>query len=139
MIGWTFRTLDANCASGLRESFRACLVRQDIDESDLFIAELIVGELIGNVVRHAPGYIDASYEQAGSTLTLRVKDSGCGYDPRVAFPGALAENGRGLPLIRALGGKLSVAPGDPGSCTTVSIRLRRPLANGSRRVMAVAS
>jgi anti-sigma regulatory factor (Ser/Thr protein kinase) len=133
--------LNAKYAQGLRESFRACLVRQEVDQGDLFIAELIMGELISNVVRHAPGYIDASYEQSGCILTLRVRDSGEGYTPYITIPAELSEDGRGLYLIRALGGVLSVTPtSSSGSCTTVTIGLSRPLQfHASPELVSLAS
>ncbi len=125
---WTFRTVNAKVAIGLRESFRASLIAQRIDEGDLFIAELIMGELISNVVRHAPGFIDASYEHADHELTIHVCDSGQGFARNARLPDEFSENGRGLFLISSVGGVLSVSPTTTGgSRTSVRIVLERPL------------
>jgi signal transduction histidine kinase len=76
---------------------------------DPYTAELIFGELIANVVRHAPGMVDVALEKRENRAVLHVIDRGSGY-PLTAEERTdlLAESGRGLWLIRQLGGGLRV-------------------------------
>ena len=79
-------------------------------ESDLSGAEAIVGELVANVVRHgAPpfgAYIDWRDEQA----TFCISDRGNAKRLLYAMPEPFAESGRGLLIVRALGGQFVVDP-----------------------------
>jgi anti-sigma regulatory factor (Ser/Thr protein kinase) len=66
---------------------------------DEFAAKLIYTELIGNVVRHAPGAVEIALQSDGQRVLLEVSDDGPGFEPARGLPPALAENGRGLFLV----------------------------------------
>lgn len=59
-------------------------------------------ELLGNVVRHAPGAVDIEVEWRGNAPVLHVLDRGPGYDRAQTLPPWLGENGRGLYLVSTL-------------------------------------
>ncbi len=102
--GWLFHAGDAADARGSRPSFalylRACGVAPD----DIALAELVFGELLGNVVRHAPGPVDIGFAWQGHHGRLRFADRGAGIAPReTVTPSPFAESGRGWLIIETLG------------------------------------
>jgi PAS domain S-box-containing protein len=101
---WAFESGDAVAAQSVRSSFVGALEREASADSDLGAAELIFGELIGNVVRYAPGPIDIDLEWVGAVPTLHVLDRGGGFDLRSTLPDdVMSERGRGLYIVSVLG------------------------------------
>lgn len=79
------------------------LRRYGADESDFFGAELIFGELLANVVRHAPGPVEVSLDWNADVPVLSVHDEEKPFDPVFELPrNPLQESGRGLFLVKAL-------------------------------------
>ncbi|HTX59712.1 MAG TPA: ATP-binding protein [Verrucomicrobiae bacterium] len=106
---WRFESDDATRAYQVRRDLLAYLATYATDDSDLAAAGLIFGELVGNVVRHAPGPIilDIRWEQG--VAVLRVRDVGPGFDwEGASLPDALAESGRGLFIAHAVARGLDV-------------------------------
>ena len=69
-------------------------------------AELIAGELLGNVVRHAPGPFEIFLEWDAHAGVLHVIDTGSGYALRdMRLPDTMAESARGLYIVLAFGAK----------------------------------
>lgn len=73
-------------------------------QSDFDGAEIIFGELIANVVRHAPGPIQITARSDGrGVMTLNVFDTGPAFQIAPALPvSILSESGRGLYLVSQL-------------------------------------
>lgn len=105
---WTFASADAAKAHQAREQFvrmlRVCGARQE----DLNNAELIFGELVGNVVRHAPGAILVRFDWTGDDAMLSVQDQGVGFEYHPALPAAFEESGRGLFIVARLAKHVTV-------------------------------
>lgn len=120
---WTFDAEDATAAHAARASFVAALGERVAPGADLDAAELVFGELIGNVVRHAPGPIDVGLSWDGRTPVLHVIDAGPGFIPTPHAVGTFDESGRGLPIVGMLSEQLQVQR-LPGRGTHVSARLR---------------
>lgn len=102
---WKLDTLDAAAASELRSRFTASLPRGKFSAADTADAELVMGELIGNVLRHAGNRseADVAIDHSGPRTVLHVLDSGAGfsYISRLT-PDLYSESGRGLYLIAAI-------------------------------------
>ncbi len=99
---WRFGAPDALQAEPARRRLRAWLEEQTT--GDHASAELIYGELIGNVVRHAPGPIDVDVLVDPKRVRLVVQSSGHAITRRPALPDSLLhECGRGLFIVDALG------------------------------------
>jgi len=78
-------------------------------QSDFGGAEIIFGELVSNVVRHAPGpiQITARSDRRGR-MTLNVFDTGPAFKLAPALPALLlSESGRGLYVVSQLCSQLS--------------------------------
>ena len=120
---WSFQCEDARRAENVREHFLNFLHTFAADRSDFSAAELIFGELIANVVRYAPGRVAIRVEWHNESPVLHVQDHGAGFEPKFTLPeDPLAETGRGLFLVQALGKQVNVAS-TQGRGTTVSVVL----------------
>jgi anti-sigma regulatory factor (Ser/Thr protein kinase) len=123
---WSFVSDALADARTVRLAVRRFLETSADDMSDIDGAELIVGELIANVVRHGSPPFGVCVDWNGDVPTLYVSDRG---RPRkrllYSAPDDLAENGRGLLLVRALShGSLAVeARGGTRSGTRVVVTL----------------
>jgi serine phosphatase RsbU (regulator of sigma subunit)/anti-sigma regulatory factor (Ser/Thr protein kinase) len=121
---WVFRADDARSAEDARAGFVAFLKSRGVPDANYAAAELVFGELIGNVVRHAPGPITVELDWSDRDPILHVIDRGAAYDVRAQLPDdIMSENGRGLFLISVLGADFSVTP-LPGYGNHARVQLR---------------
>jgi PAS domain S-box-containing protein len=99
---WRFDPRDWRRAYDVRETLAETLNAYG-DGVDVPAAELVFGELLGNAVRHAPGFVDVelTWEDDGLPV-LHVIDDGPGYVPRTDLPKHDAESGRGLYIVAQL-------------------------------------
>lgn len=83
-------------------------------------ADQIIGELLGNVCRHAPGPFCVELHRDDRTLEISVHDSGHCFDtsgvPPVDEIQWEDERGRGLAIVAALGGKIEAHEEPRGGC-----------------------
>lgn len=101
------------------------LSRHAAPEADVQSAELAVAELLGNLVKHAPGPAWVSLNWPGNTVALVVTDLGPGF--AVQLPTEVdpfAESGRGLMILDALTEEMVVGSRAAGGSR---VRLRIPL------------
>jgi anti-sigma regulatory factor (Ser/Thr protein kinase) len=127
--GFSFRITDAALAHNARRIFGAYLAVQAEPGSDLYAAELIFGELLGNVARHAPGPVDVRLRWNGQRGILEVTDNGPGYaveNPQL--PDGLSESRRGLFLIASFGAELHVRSEGVRTTTSVVLPVNRRIA-----------
>jgi len=111
---WRFHSSDAYAAHHTRQELMAYMRGLAADADQVFSGELILGELLANTVEHAPGLVEVRIDWTGPKPVVFVRDTGPGLDKfESTLPEPLAEDGRGLFLIKALAEELSVkrAPG----------------------------
>jgi anti-sigma regulatory factor (Ser/Thr protein kinase) len=96
-------------------------------DSDFGAAELIIGELLANVSRHAPGPFVVRVGLRSGYAYLEVIDGGQGFTLPTAPRNPMEASGHGLHLVRSLARKLDVRH-VPGQGTTVYAEL--PVAAG---------
>ena len=121
---WVFRADDARSAEDARAGFIAFLRTRGVPDANYAAAELVFGELVGNVVRHAPGPITVEVDWNAPDPILHVIDRGPAYDVQASLPAdIMSESGRGLFLISVLGEDFSVTP-LPGYGNHARVRLR---------------
>jgi len=99
---WSFDARDARSTRDVRDLFIAYLRAKGRADADYAGAELVFGELLGNVARNAPGTVDIEVEWRGDAPVLHVLDRGPGYDRAAALPPHFSETGRGLYLVAQL-------------------------------------
>jgi len=132
--GFAFRIVDAALAENARRIFQRYLAAQVDPESDLYGAELIFGELLGNVARHAPGAVDVHLRWNGPAAVLEVVDDGPGYSVEdVRLPGDFVESQRGLFLVLSFGRDLRVRREAGHTFTTVTLPVTRQRARPPAR------
>ncbi len=100
---WTFDTSDGDTARDARHAFVASLRDRGVRSDELGTAELIFGELLGNVVRYAPGPIEIMFDWHEDAPVLHVLDRGPGFTLAARLPSdLLSERGRGLYIVWTL-------------------------------------
>jgi PAS domain S-box-containing protein len=100
---WAFDTNDEGAARNARHSFVAALRDGGVRAEHLDAAELVFGELLGNVVRFAPGPIEIMFDWTEITPILHVLDRGPGFTLATRLPSdLLSERGRGLYIVWSL-------------------------------------
>ncbi len=124
---WSFVSDTMADACTVRLAVRRFLeASADHATSDLDAAELIVGELVANVVRHGAPPFGVCVDWSGEVPMLYISDRGRPQKPILySAPDHDAERGRGLLLVRALAaGELIVEPsGDERSGTRIAVAL----------------
>ncbi len=132
---WHFDSADAHQAGRTRREFVERLHAVGLGADDTSAAELVFGELLGNVVRYAPGSITAILDVSCSAAVLHVLDDGRGFEFRPRLPvDLLSERGRGLFLVTAFAEELSVERRRGGGS-----HARAVLAGGTRHATAEGS
>jgi anti-sigma regulatory factor (Ser/Thr protein kinase) len=125
--GFRLQFADALRATHARRLFIAYLSGQVAPECDLFNVELVFGEILGNVARHAPGpvAIEVIWEDLGARL--EVWDQGPGYEPYITSPGTLEESHRGLFLVSEFSREFRVERRDGRTVTSVMLPIERAI------------
>ena len=112
---WSFDVSDAALARRARHDMLVVLAAHGVAEDDRAKAELVFGELIGNVVRHASGTTDIALDWSGTLPVLHVLDRGAGFRYLPRLPADIfSERGRGLFLISTLTDDFTVIPRPDG-------------------------
>jgi GAF domain-containing protein/anti-sigma regulatory factor (Ser/Thr protein kinase) len=108
-VRWAFDAENARAAQDARNQFMRYLRSHGGEETEIAMAELIFGELVGNVVRHSPGSIDIDLDWSGEFPVLHVIDRGRKFGLTGSLPkDLLSESGRGLFIVRQLSRNLVV-------------------------------
>lgn len=107
---WRFESSDACRAYHAREDLLHYLASRADGASDFEAAETVFGELVANVVRHAPGPISIELYWDRETAVLRVRDAGPGFEwnGNVSLPDDMAECGRGLFIVNTVARTLQI-------------------------------
>jgi anti-sigma regulatory factor (Ser/Thr protein kinase) len=101
---WYFETDSAEDALAGRHLLERYL-GDHCEERDLFPATLVFGELISNVIKHAPsGGVRVWLEPEGKRYALCINDAGHGFDERAMQnePDDRSESGRGLYIVQQI-------------------------------------
>ena len=103
---WNRNTIDRKTASLLRREITEYVARHSGDGSDIHSASVIIGELLTNVVRYAPGPVCVDLDWREEEPTIIVHDCGPGFNLGVTRPHPWSESGRGLYIISWLSRRL---------------------------------
>jgi PAS domain S-box-containing protein len=107
----------------VRHAVTEALERFGCSEEAVFDGDLVLGELLGNVVRHAPPIADVRLDLRGPAPRLSVLDRGAGCPPFLAEPDLQRESGRGLYLISQVVTDLTITARDGGG-SEIQVTLR---------------
>lgn len=102
-LEFEFDARDVRMARESRMCVAAFLHEHGAPVEALPVAELVYGELISNVVRHAPGIVRVRVDWSGDHPLLSMTDYGTGYAQQSELPSdPFSESGRGLFIVDAL-------------------------------------
>ena len=136
---WHFETDDAGSAQHARSAFCKHLALHGLPAAVISRTELVFGELVGNVVRHAPGPIQIELTFETEQVVLAVRDRGSGFvsagDELPLDP--YTEGGRGLFIVRAFAGMSPVIRPRLGGGSEVSVQIVGVENMGATREMAL--
>ncbi len=125
IMSWQFDSSEPDAAYRVIRRVLAFIDAQAMPETDLCDVKCVLGELVANVVEHAPGPVQVEVDWSLARPLLRMRDSGPGFALKAALPeDQLSEGGRGLFLISALADDLRVACNYDEGGTEVSVSLR---------------
>ena len=106
---WAFHTSDAGAARGARHAVSTTLIQHGLSADALGAAELVFAELLGNVVRYAPGAVHVALDRTSAAPVLHVLDEGRGFRHLPKLPDdVLSERGRGLYIVSAFSDDFTV-------------------------------
>lgn len=111
-----------------RHAVRILLEHNSISETDIDDAELVVGELCSNVVRHAydarAGRIAVKVELNGLDVCMSVTDTGKGFDSQaLPDPPVFTESGgMGFYLMQNFSDNLTIGVEDFGGSAITAMR-----------------
>ncbi len=128
---WSFLASDAETAMRTRRQIGTLLEQYGASIDEAADAELIFGELLGNIVRHTDSRVEAALDLTGDAPVLHVLDRGPGFTFFARLPkDHMSESGRGLFIASMLARDLSVVPRtDGGSHARVVLASRRHIAH----------
>ena len=125
---WSLDSEDAVTATNIRHEVADILRASGASESETGDAEVVFGELIGNVVRHTAGHgVEIALDLSDEQPVLHVLDHGPGFTYYARLPkDNMAESGRGLYIATMLSRDVSVVPRfGGGSHARVVLAVRR--------------
>jgi anti-sigma regulatory factor (Ser/Thr protein kinase) len=129
---WAFRADDAERATSVRREFARVLTSSGASREEAADAEVVFGELLGNVVRHTAGEAEAALDLSDVHPVLHVLDRGTGFRfyPRLPHD-TLSESGRGLYITTRLARDVSVVPRPDGGSHARAVLTMRASAPGT--------
>jgi PAS domain S-box-containing protein len=115
LFRWRYERIDREISSELRQRLARTLEEHGFGREARERAELVLGELIGNIARHAPGSLEVIVDLSSPSPVLHVIDEGPGFERAPMLPrDLLSESGRGLYIVSELTDEFSVARGPNG-------------------------
>jgi PAS domain S-box-containing protein len=125
VLRWRFEVPDETAMYDTRAALRAALAKRRFDDKHVQTAELVLGELISNVVRHAPGPLEIILDSTSEHVVLHVIDEGPGFERPPMLPlDVLSESGRGLYIVSQLTREFSATRRAPRGSHARAVLLR---------------
>jgi anti-sigma regulatory factor (Ser/Thr protein kinase) len=125
VVVWDFASDDPIRALAERAAFTSALESIAGAAVDSFTAAIVFAELVGNVVRHAPGPITITLAFDELVVVLTVCDQGAAFVFNPILPAELSESGRGMFLISQFANEVSVSrDGEAGNAVRAVFALR---------------
>lgn len=124
---WRFQAVYGGEALAARGSFLQFLQDLGMRPSERHCAEMVFGELVGNVVRHAPGPIAISaHSDTHGPVVLEICDTGPDFKLPCGPPLLESESGRGLYLVSLLAADVWSENTGRGNRVTAILHMTEP-------------
>jgi PAS domain S-box-containing protein len=132
---WSFDVSEPAQASSARRGLVAELQSAGMADESVLTAELIVAELLGNVVRYAPGHVDVILDYSADVPVIHIIDNGQGFEHNSRLPAdTYAESGRGLFIVNELAREFTIARAPNGGSHARVVLETRASTNGDARM-----
>ncbi|HET9030161.1 MAG TPA: ATP-binding SpoIIE family protein phosphatase [Candidatus Aquilonibacter sp.] len=118
---WTIDAKNERTAHQTRRALMWYLGQYGSARSDFGGSETIIGELLGNVARHTPGFAEITVEWRNGLATIEVRDHGDAFTIPATEPDILSESGRGLRLIQTLAESVMIERAGDGNRVRVAL------------------
>ena len=106
---WSFPVVEVERAREVRETIARRFTERGARADALFAADIVLSELLGNVLRHAPGTVDVRLDWNDGPPILHVLDNGPGFVFVPRLPSnVLSESGRGLFIITQIAPEITI-------------------------------
>jgi len=119
------RSDDGRALHAIRTALSALLREIGTPDSEVFAAELVIGELLTNAYRYAPGDVFVSLDCDMANASLTVRDRGVGLRLPASLPDMQSERGRGLFIVQSLVEALESRQHEGWSEVRADLRIRR--------------
>ena len=93
---------DGGALQAIRSALATLLREIGASDSEVFAAEIVIGELLTNTHRYTLGDVRISLNVDSNNASLRVCDRGTGPRLPATLPDDEAESGRGLYIVQSL-------------------------------------
>ena len=111
IFSWQFSSQDGETAHQVGCEISTQLQRYALRSEDIFSAQMIFSELVGNVVRYAGMHIEVVLDLTQTAPVLHVIDSGEGFSLNPKLPvDFYSERGRGLYIVMQLAREFISSP-----------------------------
>jgi anti-sigma regulatory factor (Ser/Thr protein kinase) len=108
-VTWSFDPANAYSERHLLDQYLSILNACATPQSDVFAAELIYRELVGNALRHAPGTVEVELRWSEPYAILNVDDQWDLFPWSGEAPhNPLSDHGRGLYLVKSFARELRI-------------------------------
>ena len=128
---WTATSQHLTEAAAIRRSIAQYLEERVKEREALLDAEIVIGELLANAVRHSRGRFCADVEREGTRPVVVVHDAGRCFDGSAGPHHPFAESGRGMDIVRALAEDVRIRRVHPRGCI-VSAKLKLTMRDDAR-------
>jgi len=119
------RSEDGPALHAIRTALGALLREIGTPASEVFAAELVIGELLSNAYRYAPGDVCVRFHCDAAHASLTVRDHGSGLRLPASLPDLRSERGRGLFIVQSLVDALDSRQHEGWSEVRADLRVRR--------------
>lgn len=116
---------DGRALHAIRSALAVLLREIGAPESEVFAAELVIGELLTNSYRYAPGDVRVTFDWEATRAQLVVCDQGDGFRLPATLPDPQSERGRGLFIVQSLVDTLESSHRDGWSEVRAGLRVRK--------------
>ncbi len=116
---------DGGALRAIRSALATLLREIGAPESEVFAAEIVIGELLTNTHRYTRGDVRVSFDLDSHSATIVVCDRGKGPRLPATLPDEQSESGRGLYVVQSLAETLEATQRDGWTEIRADLRVHR--------------
>jgi len=119
------RSDDGGALHAIRSALASLLRAIGAPETEVFAAEIVIGELLTNTHRYTTGAVRVTLDLDAHNASLVVRDRGTGPILPATLPDEHSESGRGLYIVQTLAKTLKTTQRDGWTEIRADLRIHR--------------